>query len=147
MAPNAESGDRREGRAFTRVRYPETDRMGIAHHAHYFVWFELARTEWMREIGIPYRELEERHRTFLPVVEAAATYHASARYDDALRIRTFLSWVRRVRMRLEYTVTREEDGLLLATGFTVHAAVDGEGRPKRLPEGLVQVLRTDTESL
>jgi len=114
--------------------------MGIAHHAHYFVWFELARTEWMRELGVPYRELEERDRTYLPVVEAGSIYHASARYDDTLRISVQLAWVRRVRMRLEYAVTRVGDGLLLATGFTVHAAVDQQGHPRRLPDRLVRAI-------
>jgi len=140
MARNAEHGDRAEGHILTRVRYPETDRMGIAHHAHYLVWFELARTEWMRELGIPYLELEQRDGIFLPVVQVGAAYHASARYDDIVRISACLAWVRRVRMRLEYAVTRQGDGLLLATGFTVHAAVDGEGRPRRLPERLVRAL-------
>ena len=125
-----------EGIAWTRVRYPETDRMGVAHHAHYLVWFELGRTEWMRDLGVPYGRLEEQEGVFLPVVEAGATYHASARYDDRLRIATRVAWIRRVRMRLEYRVTRAEDGLLLATGFTVHAAVGRDGKPCRLPAAL-----------
>ncbi len=140
MAQDAEQRARPEGRALTRVRYPETDRMGIAHHAHYLVWFELARTEWMREMGIPYLELEERDQTFLPVVEVGVAYHAPARYDDVVRISASLGWLRRVRMKLDYSVRRERDGLLLATGFTVHAAVDGQGKPRRLPPRLVRGL-------
>lgn len=115
--------------------------MGVAHHSHYLVWFEIGRTEWMRDLGVPYAEMEERSGTFLPVVEAAVTYHASARYDDRLLVSTRLAWARRVRMRLEYDVIREDDGRLLATGFTVHAAVDRAGHPRRLPEALLRRLR------
>lgn len=125
-----------EGRARTRVRYPETDRMGIAHHSHYLVWFELGRTEWMRDLGVPYAALEDGEGAFLPVVEAGAAYRASARYDDSLLITTRLVWARRVRMRLEYEIARESDGELLATGYTVHACVDRAGRPRRLPGAL-----------
>jgi acyl-CoA thioester hydrolase len=111
--------------------------MGVAHHSHHFVWFELGRTEWMRERGVPYAQLEEQEGVFLPVVEAGAEYHASARYDERLSITTRLTWVRRVRMRLEYEIRREDDALV-ATGFTVHAALDRSGKPRRLPEELLQ---------
>jgi acyl-CoA thioester hydrolase len=111
--------------------------MGVAHHSHYFVWFELGRTEWMRELGIPYADLETQDGAFLPVVEAGAAYHVSARYDDRLLVTTRLCWSKRVRMRLEYEITREDDGAVLATGFTVHACVDREGRPRRLPDRLL----------
>lgn len=126
------------GDALTRVRYPETDKMGVAHHSHYLVWFELGRTEWMRQRGVPYAEVEEKERMFLPVVELGAVYRAPARYDDVLRIRTRVGWVGRVRVRLEYSVVREQDGVVLAEGFTVHASVDERGAVRRLPASLLE---------
>jgi acyl-CoA thioester hydrolase len=115
-----------------RVRYPEADRMGVAYHAHYLVWCELGRTEWMRARGCPYGELEERDGVFFPVVEAGVRYRAPARYDDELEVRTTLALLGGARVRFEYTVVRSRDGRLLATGFTEHAAVDRAGRPRRL---------------
>ena len=120
----------------TRVRYPETDRMGIAHHTHYFVWFELGRTELMREAGCAYGALEENDGVFFPVIEAGAAYKASARYDETIEIETHLVSAEGARVRFEYAVRRASDGTLLATGFTVHAACGAEGRPMRIPEAI-----------
>jgi acyl-CoA thioester hydrolase len=128
------------GKITIRVRYPETDRMGIAHHSHHFVWFELGRTEWLREIGVPYAGIEEQEGVFLPVVEAGATYHAPAAYDDRLVVTTQLAWIQRVRLRLEYEVRREADEALVATGFSVHAALDRDRKPCRLPASLTRRL-------
>jgi acyl-CoA thioester hydrolase len=128
------------GRISIRVRYPETDRMGVAHHSHHLVWFELGRTEWLRDLGIPYSWIEDSEGIFLPVVKAGAEYHASARYDDRLLVTTRLGWLRRVRMRLEYEVRREDDQVLIATGFTVHAALGRDRRPCRMPDGLARRL-------
>jgi len=128
------------GRITIRVRYPETDRMGIAHHSHHFVWFELGRTEWLRAIGVPYAGIEEHDGVFLPVVEAGAAYQASAAYDDRLVVTTKLAWMQRVRLRLEYEVRREDDEALIATGFTVHAAVGRDRKPCRLPASLTRRL-------
>jgi len=118
----------------TRVRYPETDRMGVAHHTHYFVWFELGRTELMREAGCAYGALEDDAGVFFPVIEAGATYKASARYDEQLEIETRLVSVEGARVRFEYVVRRREGGTVLATGFTVHAACGPDGRPMRMPD-------------
>lgn len=126
----------RESRTTTRVRYPETDRMGVAHHTHHFAWFELGRTELMRDLGCPYGELEDRDGIFFPVVDAGATYRSPARYDETLEIRTRLTSVQGVRVRFEYEVSREPSGETVSTGFTVHAAVNRDGRPTRLPEPL-----------
>jgi acyl-CoA thioester hydrolase len=125
----------REGSTTTRVRYPETDRMGVAHHTHFFTWFELGRTELMRELGCTYGELEDRDGVFFPVVRAGADYRASARYDEVVSIATRLVRAGGVRVRFTYVVTRD-DGTVLATGHTEHASVDRNGRPQRLPEGL-----------
>ena len=132
-----------EALTWMRVRYPEIDRMGVAHHSHHFVWFELGRTEWMRELGVPYSTIEDENAVYLPVVEARAEYHAPARYDERLRIRTRLAWVKRVSMRLEYEIHSEDDRLI-ASGHTIHAATDGGGRPRRLPEALVRAMGKTT---
>ena len=114
------------------VRYSETDMMGIVYHANYLPWFEIGRTNMLKEIGIPYRRLEA-EGFLLPVLEAAAKYLRPARYDDELWTIVTLMRERPVlRIRLEYEVRRGED--LLATGSTVHAFVDREGHPLRPPE-------------
>jgi acyl-CoA thioester hydrolase len=109
--------------------------MGIAYHAHYLVWFELGRTELMRESGCVYGELEERDGVSFPVLEAGARYRVPARYDDRLSVVTALTRVTGARVRFEYSVERDADGVVLATGFTEHAAVR-DGRPIRLPAAL-----------
>lgn len=134
--PDTPSMPLRVSKTETRVRYPETDRMGIAHHTHYFVWFELGRTELMREAGCAYGELEESAGVFFPVIEAAAAYRASARYDETIEIETHLIAAEGARVRFLYAVSRPSDGTLLATGFTVHAACGPEGRPMRIPEAI-----------
>lgn len=118
-------------RVTTRVRYPETDRMGVAHHSHYTVWFELGRTELMRDIGCPYGELEDREQVYFPVVDLAVRYLRPARYDQVLEIETKLASARGVRVRFEYVI-RDAEGSELAAGHTVHASVGPDGRPKRL---------------
>jgi len=134
-----------EGRTVTRVRYPETDRMGVAHHTHYLVWFELGRTELMRELGCTYAELEDRDGVFFPVVGLDAAFRASARYDEVVVITTRLASVGGVRVRFEYTISREGEGKVLAVGSTEHAAVDRRGRPRRLPPELRRRLQGMTE--
>ena len=124
-----------ESRTTTRVRYPETDRMGIAHHTHFFTWFELGRTELMREAGCAYGELEDRDHVFFPVIEAGASFKSPARYDEVLAIETRLVRAEGVRVRFEYAV-RREGGELLATGFTEHASCGEGGKPIRIPETL-----------
>lgn len=107
--------------------------MGVAHHSHYFVWFELGRTELMREAGCTYGDLEDVSGVFFPVVEASAIYKASVRYDEQIEIETLLTAAEGVRVRFDYRVRRPGDGLLLATGYTVHASCGRDGRPMRLP--------------
>ncbi|MEZ6006626.1 MAG: thioesterase family protein [Planctomycetota bacterium] len=120
-----------------RVRYGEVDRMGVAYHAHYLVWFEQGRTEYLRSLGSTYRALEEAG-TLLMVTETGVRHLKSARYDDEVEVRTRLDSVKGVRLRFVYEVHR--DGDLLATGFTVLAAADTRGRPRRLPPELAEIL-------
>ncbi|ANM31936.1 hypothetical protein ABI59_23780 [Acidobacteria bacterium Mor1] len=144
MAPAAE--DRSPvHRTCTRVRYPETDRMGVAYHAHYLVWFELGRTEMMRAIGAPYGELEDEAGILFPVIEAGARYLRPARYDDVVAIDTTVRAVGGARVRFEYALSREADGERLATGFTEHASVGRDGRPTRLPAELRERLEETRE--
>ncbi len=116
-----------------RVRYAETDTMGVVYYANYFVWFEIGRTELLREHGWSYREME--HAGFaLPVIEAHCEYRQPARYDDTLEIRTTGSLLSPVRVQFEYEVARAEGGALIACGRTAHATIDRTGKPCRLPE-------------
>jgi acyl-CoA thioester hydrolase len=116
-----------------RVRYAETDQMGVVYYANYFVWFEVGRTELLRSLGGTYRELEA-EGIFLPVIEASCTYSRASRYDDELDIRTTGKLLSPVRMEFQYEVVRLADQVTTATGRTVHAALNTRGRPCRLPE-------------
>ena len=122
-----------------RVRYAETDQMGIVYYANYFVWFEVGRTDLLRHAGWSYREME-REGFSLPVVEAHCEYLQPARYDDELEIRTRGGLLSAVRVRFDYEVVRPSDDTMLAGGHTVHAALDATGRPRRLPERISQLL-------
>jgi acyl-CoA thioester hydrolase len=122
-----------ESSSSVRVRYAETDQMGVAWHGNYLAWFEIARTDWLRERGLAYRDLEQGGLR-LPVIEAEARFLRPARYDDVLDVRARLESLGRARVRFAYRVERA--GELLATGATEHATVDADGRPRRLPEEL-----------
>jgi len=120
------------GETTLRVRYPETDQMGVVHHSHFLVWFEMGRTELMRDNGCSYADLEK-EGVMMPVIEASCRYLSPARYDEVLTVRTRITEVSRVRARFEYEVVRLSDGKRLATGSTRHAATDGRGVPCRMP--------------
>lgn len=124
-----------------RVRYAETDQMGIVYHANYFVWFEVGRTDLLRQTGWTYRQLEA-DGVGLPVIEAHCEYRQPARYDDELEIRTHGALVSPVRVEFQYEVVRSSDGASLVTGRTVHAGVDKDGRPCRLPERVRALFET-----
>lgn len=121
-----------------RVRYAETDQMGVAYHANYFVWFEVGRTDWLRTFGVTYRDLEA-DGVFLPVIEAHCRYKASARYDDDLRITSTARLVSAVRVAFDYEITSPTAAI--ATGHTVHATLDRQGRPMRVPSRIKEFIR------
>jgi acyl-CoA thioester hydrolase len=125
--------------SFLRVRYRETDQMGMAWHGEYLAWFEVGRTDWLRARGFTYKALEEGGLR-LPVVSAEVRYLKPARYDDLLEIATTLSEATGVRVSFAYEVRREGTPGPLATGVTRHAAVDAAGRPRRLPAELRRCL-------
>jgi acyl-CoA thioester hydrolase len=122
-----------------RVRYAETDQMGVAHHASYLVWFEAGRTELIRSRGRSYAQIEA-DGWLLVVVEARCRYVRPARYDDVLTIRTRVGALGRASLAFEYEVRRKADGDVLARGTTVHAAVDRTGRARRIPEEIRRLL-------
>ena len=119
-----------------RVRYAETDRMGVTYYANYFVWFEVARADLLRTLGWTYLEMEEAG-VRLPVIDAQCEYLRSTTYDDELSVRTEGRVQSPVRMEFVYAITKA-DGTLAARGRTVHAAVDMHGRPCRLPSRVTE---------
>ena len=131
-----------------RVRYAETDQMGVVYYANYFVWFEIGRVELMRSLGFDYREIEEQAQCFLPVVEANCRYKAPARYDDLLTLETRVLNQRTSMIRFGYRLLRElpsrtdeQVPVLLAEGETVHVVVDRAMQKTALPERFAGALR------
>jgi acyl-CoA thioester hydrolase len=123
----------RESETTVRVRYAETDQMGVVYHSNFFVWFEVGRVELLRSLGVSYKQMEQEGDRHIVVVEATCKFKRPARYDDVLRIRTRLAESRSRTMRFEYEVFHAASGELLATGETRHVVCDGHGRPKSLP--------------
>lgn len=122
-----------------RVRYAETDQMGIAHHSNYLIWCELARTDFMRDLGVGYRELEE-GGLLLPVVDVRLRYRAVARYDDLLRVRCWVRDVATRRVIFGYAVDRSTDGQLLATAQTSLMALGSKHERTTIPDLVRQAL-------
>ncbi|HEX8651377.1 MAG TPA: thioesterase family protein [Pyrinomonadaceae bacterium] len=129
-----------------RVRYAETDKMGIVHHANYLIWFEIGRTEFCRERGFSYREMEENDNAFLVVAESYCRYKAPARYDDQLLVRTHITELRRRSLRFGYEIVRVTDGQIIAEGETGHVVTDANGRVRSFPAGYSQLLAAAPES-
>lgn len=124
-----------------RVRFAETDRMGIVHHSRWAVWLEAARVEWLRERGLSYRELED-SGVSLAVTSLALSYRAPARFDDELAVMVQLREARSRRFRFSYRVLLLPDRELLAEGETVHVPVSSTGRAIRLPPAWQERLAT-----
>src|SRR5688572_25834599 len=125
-------------RSVVRVRYAETDKMGVVYYANYFVWFEVARADLLRGLGWSYREMESAGVS-LPVIEAHCEYQRPARYDDQLEITAQGRLLSPVRMEFVYEVKRVDDGVIAASGRTMHAALDTTGRLCRLPARIREV--------
>jgi acyl-CoA thioester hydrolase len=122
-----------------RVRYAETDRMGVVYYANYFAWFEVGRCEALRAAGYSYRELEEQGLQ-LPVIEASCRYFHPGRYDDELAVTATAQLLSPARLAFDYDLARRADGERLASGRTVHAVVGPAGRPCRLPRHILALL-------
>ena len=122
------------GETTIRVRYAETDQMGVVYYANFFVWFEVARVELMRQMGFSYKQMEIEDDSFVVVARASCTYKQPARFDDVLRIRTRVSESRRRTIAFVYEIFNDAAGALIATGETLHVICDSKGLPKSLPE-------------
>ncbi len=122
-----------------RVRYNEVDRQDVVYHANYLSWFDMGRTELLRDLGMPYKEMEDGGR-FLVVTRASLRYLAPARLDDLLLLRTRLVKVSPARLTFEYELFREGEETLLTRGSTELACLDREGRVRRLPERILRLL-------
>ncbi|HUS09987.1 MAG TPA: thioesterase family protein [Pyrinomonadaceae bacterium] len=123
-----------------RVRYAETDKMGIVYYANYLIWFEIGRTEFCRARGFSYRDMEENEDAFLVVAESYCRYKAAAFYDDELLVRTHITEMRKRSLRFGYEIVRASDGQIIAEGETGHVVTDASGRVRSFPEGYSQRL-------
>jgi acyl-CoA thioester hydrolase len=117
-----------------RVRYAETDQMGVVYYANYFVWMEVGRVAYCSESGFEYRDMERDDGAFLAVGEAHCQYRAPARFGDEVRIVTWVTESRSRTIRFAYEMRRADDDQLLATGETLHMVCDRDGKSIRLPE-------------
>ncbi len=124
----------RRSKSRVRVRYAETDQMGVVYYANYLVWMEVARVDHCRMLGFEYRSMEEDSGAFLAVTEAHCRYRASAKFNDEVDIEAWVSETRSRSIRFAYEMRRASDDEVLATGETLHAVTNREGRMIRLPE-------------
>jgi acyl-CoA thioester hydrolase len=119
---------------FIRVRYSETDQMGVVYHGNFFTWFEIGRVELCRQLGFEYKQMEVEDDCYIVVAEAQCRYKRPARFDDRLTIRTRVTGSKRRTVEFGYEILNSATGELLATGETTHVICDRLGRPKSLPE-------------
>ena len=124
-----------------RVRYAETDQMGVVYHSNHFIWFEVGRVEFMRQLGLTYRDMERDHGFFIAVVDARCRYKAPARYDDEIIVRTHLKNARESMVHFGYELLRASDNTLLAEGETTHIVIDGEMKIAAIPEKYMTIFR------
>jgi acyl-CoA thioester hydrolase len=127
------------GETRLRVRYAETDKMGVAYHSNFVIWFEVGRVELLRQLGFQYKDMESEDDCHIPVVDLRVRYKAPAQYDDEIVVRTQIKNVRSSLLHFSYEVFREADRMLLATGETMHIIVDNKLERKALPEKYMQV--------
>lgn len=125
-----------------RVRYAETDQMGVVYYANYLIWCEIGRVELLRQLGLDYKSMESEDGCMLPVVEASCRYKAPARYDDPIAIETTVSGLRQSVVKFAYRILRAETGELLAEAETVHVVVDQAMQKCPMPEKYTAALRS-----
>jgi len=128
------ASERSFAEARVRVRYAETDQMGVVYHGNYFTWFEVGRVELCRQLGFEYKNMEAEDDSFIVVAEAYCRYKRPARFDDLLTVRTRVVESLRRTIRFGYELLNNATGEIIATGETVHVICDRQGRPKALPE-------------
>jgi acyl-CoA thioester hydrolase len=124
-----------------RVRYAETDQMGVVYHANHFIWFEVGRVELLRQFGFSYKDMEREDDCFIAVVDARCRYKAPVHYDDEVVVRTYLKHVREKVIRFGYELRSLDTGELLAEGETTHIVADAKMMPRALPEKYLKVFR------
>ena len=124
-----------------RVRYAETDQMGVVYHANHFIWFEVGRVELLRQLGFSYKEMETKDDCFIAVVDARCRYKAPVHYDDEVVVRTCLKHVREKVVHFGYELLRAESGQVLAEGETTHIVANAQMKPRKLPEKYMKVFR------
>src|SRR5450432_1991826 len=124
-----------------RVRYAETDQMGVVYHANHFIWFEVGRVELLRQLGFSYRDMEAKDGCFIAVVDARCRYKAPARYDDEIIVRTHIKNIRESLIHFGYELLRANDATLLAEGETTHIVTDLEMKPTTIPQKYVDAFR------
>ena len=124
-----------------RVRYAETDQMGVVYHANHFIWFEVGRVEFLRQLGFSYKDMEQQDDCFIAVVDARCRYKAPALYDDEVVVRTRLKNIRESVIHFGYELVRASDGAVLAEGETTHIVADSQMRKTALPEKYMKVFR------
>jgi acyl-CoA thioester hydrolase len=122
------------GETKLRVRYAETDKMGVVYHSNFVIWFEVGRVELLRQLGFQYSEMESEDNCHIPVVDLRVRYKSPALYDDEIVVRTQIKNVRSSLLHFSYEVFREADRTLLATGETTHIIVDNKLKRTMLPE-------------
>ena len=124
-----------------RVRYAETDQMGVVYHSNHLIWFEVGRVELLRQLGFSYREMEREDGRFIAVAEAKCRYRAPVYYDEEVLIRTRLQAVRDSLIRFSYELTRANNGTLLAEGETTHIVTDSTMKVATLPDKYLRAFR------
>jgi acyl-CoA thioester hydrolase len=124
-----------------RVRYAETDQLGVVYHSNHFIWFEVGRVEFLRQLGFSYRDMEREDKCHLAVVDARCRYRAPATYDDEIIVRTYIKSVRDSVVHFGYELLRASDGLLIAEGETTHIAIDGNKKTTTFPSKYMSALR------
>ena len=132
---------RAEGEIKLRVRYAETDQMGVVYHSNFVIWFEIGRVELMRQLGFRYRDMEKNDNCHIPVADLHVRYKEPAYYDDEIVIRTRLTDVHRSLLRFHYQVFRAGEELLLAEGETTHLVVDDQLKRRALPQKYVDAFK------
>jgi acyl-CoA thioester hydrolase len=135
------SGSGVTGEVRLRVRYAETDQMGVVYYSNFLVWFEIGRVELLRQLGFDYKTMEIEDDCFIPVVEANCRYKSPARYDDELVIVTHVAGIRGAVLKFRYRVVRVSDRQLLAEGETTHVVTDRNLIKRALPDKYVQALK------
>ncbi|HLX84422.1 MAG TPA: thioesterase family protein [Terriglobales bacterium] len=124
-----------------RVRYAETDQMGVVYHANHFIWFEVGRVEFLRQLGFSYKDMEREDDCCIAVVDAQCRYRAPVHYDDEVIVRTYLKHIRSKVIHFGYELRNADSGKLLAEGETTHVVANAEMKPRPLPEKYMRAFR------